>query len=842
MASLRGSTVCFEGRFGRTRAILTELVNQNGGCVASSVSTTVSHFIATPEVVQKDSAMTVKAHSRGVPIVSDEWLDACVKTGSLVDPAPFIVEVDDINTNEKPGQTIFKDGDLEKMERHPVGPRGPDCRPSRFGPFSKTAPTYLTLPQTANPSALIRVEETGDRPPSPTSPPPLAHYVNRIRMERALFLLAHRADKNMTDITYELGFTDSAVFSRTFKNYFIGKVFANGYVKNKVMEFVGPGVENMTADFRIGIDLYGAGKTELCLRAASELSGDPEITAALAPHGPPAPWRIAYIALQQEKIKTTLQTHLLQLMVTSDPASPDYNELPNDRPTLMTRLAEIVAPAMTLFIFDEIFSCEGAFPALCQLVPTLRAIPHVFCLACGRMQVSGLSQIKQSSCTLVLPGLSPLNACHIAEVLTKAPASWLSDCLDTPSPCRMTLYEAPSREELLASEERDLTVNTSIAATLLGDAHRSDETINQLAHRLAVITSGDPLILQRTLALLVSECASRPMSRRDIDRLSEPASIWLPPSSAPALPLVEAAPFPAAGADIARACVLQLLRRGGSDRLMWHPLFLLFAALEPAAMSPETLLELAFPVSLACALVSPWNAQRHSPLALFAGQGIPKMPTLSVAHFVGPTVSTDSVPSSTSVIAASDFLAFAERNPCGQIVIPQSRSSCGPDLWLRAGDHDLLLFSLGTCEIQQWQDIANCGAQLARMRGGRDSALQLHAFCVATAWDPEVRQAFADCGCLDRPLVLRPGQRLIRGKGTRGRISIRQGRPSAPALLESPPPGITYHIVPEEVLADLLGGVDALSRLQEYRTAPSMSRLRDFASAFGGAFPRDGGL
>ena len=48
---------------------------------------------------------------------------------------------------------------------------------------------------------------------------PLAHYVNRIRMERALFLLAHRTDKNMTDIAYELGFTDSAIFSRAFKNY-----------------------------------------------------------------------------------------------------------------------------------------------------------------------------------------------------------------------------------------------------------------------------------------------------------------------------------------------------------------------------------------------------------------------------------------------------------------------------------------------------------------------------------------------------------------------------------------------------------------------------------------------
>lgn len=47
-----------------------------------------------------------------------------------------------------------------------------------------------------------------------------AQYVNRIRMEYALFLLAHRTDKNMTDIAFELGFTDSAVFSRAFKNFF----------------------------------------------------------------------------------------------------------------------------------------------------------------------------------------------------------------------------------------------------------------------------------------------------------------------------------------------------------------------------------------------------------------------------------------------------------------------------------------------------------------------------------------------------------------------------------------------------------------------------------------------
>lgn len=45
-------------------------------------------------------------------------------------------------------------------------------------------------------------------------------YVNRIRLESSLFLLAHRQDYNITDVAYELGFGDSAVFSRAFKNYY----------------------------------------------------------------------------------------------------------------------------------------------------------------------------------------------------------------------------------------------------------------------------------------------------------------------------------------------------------------------------------------------------------------------------------------------------------------------------------------------------------------------------------------------------------------------------------------------------------------------------------------------
>lgn len=69
---------------------------------------------------------------------------------------------------------------------------------------------------------------------------PLAHYVNRIRMEKTLFLLAHRTDKNMTDIAYELGFSDSAVFSRAFKKYYgvSPREYRKEYSKNCKDSFV----------------------------------------------------------------------------------------------------------------------------------------------------------------------------------------------------------------------------------------------------------------------------------------------------------------------------------------------------------------------------------------------------------------------------------------------------------------------------------------------------------------------------------------------------------------------------------------------------------------------------
>lgn len=63
----------------------------------------------------------------------------------------------------------------------------------------------------------------------------------------------------------------------------IKAVFDNGYVKNKVMEFIGPGVSNLSADFRIGIDVMTTETT--CL--SSVWKTDEKIEEWYAIHGRP---------------------------------------------------------------------------------------------------------------------------------------------------------------------------------------------------------------------------------------------------------------------------------------------------------------------------------------------------------------------------------------------------------------------------------------------------------------------------------------------------------------------------------------------------------------------------
>ena len=70
-------------------------------------------------------------------------------------------------------------------------------------------------------------------------------------------LLSQTYDINMPGVVaiYLTGEPAKGVGPQDVALAIIGAVFGNGYVKNKVMEFVGPGVSSLSADFRIGVDV-----------------------------------------------------------------------------------------------------------------------------------------------------------------------------------------------------------------------------------------------------------------------------------------------------------------------------------------------------------------------------------------------------------------------------------------------------------------------------------------------------------------------------------------------------------------------------------------------------------
>ena len=96
-------------------------------------------------------------------------------------------------------------------------------------------------------------------------------------------LLNQTYDINMPEVVgvYLTGEPAKGVGPQDVALAIIGAVFGNGYVKNKVMEFVGPGVAALSADFRIGIDVMTTETT--CL--SSIWKTDEEIAEFYEIHG-----------------------------------------------------------------------------------------------------------------------------------------------------------------------------------------------------------------------------------------------------------------------------------------------------------------------------------------------------------------------------------------------------------------------------------------------------------------------------------------------------------------------------------------------------------------------------
>ena len=102
-------------------------------------------------------------------------------------------------------------------------------------------------------------------------------------------LLSKTYDINMPEVVaiYLTGTPRKGVGPQDVALAIIGAVFANGYVNNKVMEFVGDGIKNLSVDFRIGIDVMTTETT--CLSSIWET--DETVRGFYEQHGRPADYK-----------------------------------------------------------------------------------------------------------------------------------------------------------------------------------------------------------------------------------------------------------------------------------------------------------------------------------------------------------------------------------------------------------------------------------------------------------------------------------------------------------------------------------------------------------------------
>ena len=132
-------------------------------------------------------------------------------------------------------------------------------------------------------------------------------------------LLSRTYDVNMPEVVavYLTGKPRKGVGPQDVALAIIGAVFANGYVNNKVMEFVGDGIHNLSVDYRIGIDvmttettcLSSIWRTDSAVKEFYELHGRPQAYKEMAPEKVAYYNGIIYVDLSEIKPMIAMPFH-----------------------------------------------------------------------------------------------------------------------------------------------------------------------------------------------------------------------------------------------------------------------------------------------------------------------------------------------------------------------------------------------------------------------------------------------------------------------------------------------------------------------------------------------------
>lgn len=89
---LCGQNICISGKLTSTREIIRSSIAHAGGKVCANARGTCTILVTTPTEVAKPTRKVADARVLGIPIVSEDWLAACLHEGELVDTGEYVLD------------------------------------------------------------------------------------------------------------------------------------------------------------------------------------------------------------------------------------------------------------------------------------------------------------------------------------------------------------------------------------------------------------------------------------------------------------------------------------------------------------------------------------------------------------------------------------------------------------------------------------------------------------------------------------------------------------------------------------------------------------------------------
>ncbi len=102
-----------------------ELIEENGGFVVDSFTKKVTHVLAAPDEAQKTSTKSAKAKENNIPIVTEAFIEDCIKEKKLLDVENFKLDANAVassSTDSKKRKQKEEEKEEEEEEKEEPEP------------------------------------------------------------------------------------------------------------------------------------------------------------------------------------------------------------------------------------------------------------------------------------------------------------------------------------------------------------------------------------------------------------------------------------------------------------------------------------------------------------------------------------------------------------------------------------------------------------------------------------------------------------------------------------------------------------------------------------------------